>query len=87
MLYRLCYFSLPFGESSLAIQNCSYNFPTEPNYPEELRAIISKSFVTPESEMLTLDFFSCQNSVRMIYIMTFHFWRKSKQWTSKKLSN
>uniref|UniRef100_A0A915PTW9 non-specific serine/threonine protein kinase n=1 Tax=Setaria digitata TaxID=48799 RepID=A0A915PTW9_9BILA len=40
MLYRLCYFSLPFGESSLAIQNCSYNFPTEPNYPEELRAII-----------------------------------------------
>ncbi|VBB32035.1 unnamed protein product [Acanthocheilonema viteae] len=30
MLYRLCYFSLPFGESSLAIQNCSYNFPTEP---------------------------------------------------------
>uniref|UniRef100_A0A0R3S2I2 non-specific serine/threonine protein kinase n=1 Tax=Elaeophora elaphi TaxID=1147741 RepID=A0A0R3S2I2_9BILA len=40
MLYRLCYFSLPFGESSLAIQNCSYNFPTEPNYPDELRAII-----------------------------------------------
>uniref|UniRef100_A0A8R1TSZ8 non-specific serine/threonine protein kinase n=1 Tax=Onchocerca volvulus TaxID=6282 RepID=A0A8R1TSZ8_ONCVO len=40
MLYRLCYFSLPFGESSLAIQNCSYNFPVEPNYPEELRAII-----------------------------------------------
>ncbi|VIO87297.1 conserved hypothetical protein [Brugia malayi] len=40
MLYRLCYFSLPFGESSLAIQNCSYNFPTEPNYPEQLRAII-----------------------------------------------
>ncbi|CAG9538694.1 unnamed protein product [Cercopithifilaria johnstoni] len=40
MFYRLCYFSLPFGESSLAIQNCSYNFPTEPNYPDELRAII-----------------------------------------------
>ncbi|KAM3725765.1 Serine/threonine-protein kinase [Dirofilaria immitis] len=40
MLYRLCYFSLPFGESSLAIQNCSYNFPAEPNYPEEIRTII-----------------------------------------------
>ncbi|VDN06524.1 unnamed protein product [Thelazia callipaeda] len=45
MLYRLCYFSLPFGESSLAIQNCSYSFPTEPNYPEELRAIISNLFI------------------------------------------
>ncbi|VDN31944.1 unnamed protein product [Gongylonema pulchrum] len=40
MLYRLCYFILPFGESSLAIQNCSYSFPNEPSYPEELRAII-----------------------------------------------
>lgn len=40
LLYKLCYFTLPFGESSLAIQNCSYVFPSEPEYPDELRAII-----------------------------------------------
>ncbi|VDD85155.1 unnamed protein product [Enterobius vermicularis] len=40
LLYKLCYFTLPFGESSLAIQNCSYAFPNEPEYPDELRAII-----------------------------------------------
>lgn len=40
LLYKLCYFALPFGESSLAVQNCSYAFPAEPEYPDELRAII-----------------------------------------------
>ncbi|VDK49507.1 unnamed protein product [Anisakis simplex] len=40
MLYKMCYFMLPFGESALAIQNCAYSFPTEPQYPDELRAII-----------------------------------------------
>lgn len=46
MFYRLCYFILPFGESSLAIQNCSYTFPDKPKYPEGLRAIISKSLLS-----------------------------------------
>ncbi|VDN55892.1 unnamed protein product, partial [Dracunculus medinensis] len=40
MLYKLCYFILPFGENSLAIQNCSYNFPSQPVYSDELQAII-----------------------------------------------
>uniref|UniRef100_A0A915A593 non-specific serine/threonine protein kinase n=1 Tax=Parascaris univalens TaxID=6257 RepID=A0A915A593_PARUN len=40
MLYKMCYFMLPFGESALAIQNCAYSFPSEPQYPDELRAII-----------------------------------------------
>ncbi|VDM44679.1 unnamed protein product [Toxocara canis] len=40
MLYKMCYFMLPFGESALAIQNCAYSFPSEPQYPDELRAIM-----------------------------------------------
>ena len=29
MLYKLCYFALPFGESALAIQNGSFSFPSQ----------------------------------------------------------
>lgn len=41
MLFKLCYFSLPFGESALAIQNGSFTFPNVPPIPEEIKAIIS----------------------------------------------
>lgn len=41
MLYKLCYFALPFGESALAIQNGSFNFPDTPPIPEEIKAIIN----------------------------------------------
>uniref|UniRef100_A0AC34RIW8 Protein kinase domain-containing protein n=1 Tax=Panagrolaimus sp. JU765 TaxID=591449 RepID=A0AC34RIW8_9BILA len=41
MLYKLCYFALPFGESALAIQNGSFSFPDIPPIPEEIKAIIS----------------------------------------------
>lgn len=54
MLYKLCYFALPFGESALAIQNGSFTFPSEPDYPEELRGLLSKNFVM-KIETLYLD--------------------------------
>ncbi|KAK6061522.1 hypothetical protein COOONC_00806 [Cooperia oncophora] len=40
MLYKLCYFCLPFGESAMAIQNGAFSFPTEPQHPDSLKAII-----------------------------------------------
>lgn len=43
MLYKLCFFALPFGESALAIQNSMFTFPNEPEHPAELLAIIGKT--------------------------------------------
>ena len=34
LLYKLCFFSLPFGESTLAIQNGNFNFPDNSKYSE-----------------------------------------------------
>ncbi|KRZ54386.1 AP2-associated protein kinase 1 [Trichinella nativa] len=41
MLYKLCYFSLPFNESAFAIQNASFSFPSEPVYSIEIQALIA----------------------------------------------
>ncbi|CAD5219926.1 unnamed protein product [Bursaphelenchus okinawaensis] len=41
MLYKLCYFNVPFGDSILAIQNGSFTFPEQPDIPDELKAIIN----------------------------------------------
>lgn len=34
LLYKLCFFSLPFGESTLAIQNGNFTFPDSSKYSE-----------------------------------------------------
>jgi len=36
LLYKLCFFSLPFGESTLAIQNGNFSFPDNSKYSEVL---------------------------------------------------
>jgi serine/threonine protein kinase len=43
LLYKLCYFTLPFGESALAIQSGQFTFPMqeEGRVPDELKAIIN----------------------------------------------
>ncbi|RCN29427.1 hypothetical protein ANCCAN_24815 [Ancylostoma caninum] len=41
MLYKLCYFCLPFGESAMAIQNGAFSFPNEPHHPDSLKTVIS----------------------------------------------
>lgn len=47
MLYKLCYFALPFGESALAIQNGTFTFPESPSHiPEEITAIINLLLTT-----------------------------------------
>ncbi|RCN27338.1 hypothetical protein ANCCAN_26928, partial [Ancylostoma caninum] len=40
MLYKLCYFCLPFGESAMAIQNGAFSFPNEPHHPDSLKTVI-----------------------------------------------
>ncbi|OQV24753.1 AP2-associated protein kinase 1 [Hypsibius exemplaris] len=40
MLYKMAYFTLPFGESSLAIQNCNLQFPSAPAYSKQLTGLI-----------------------------------------------
>uniref|UniRef100_A0A1I7XDI5 non-specific serine/threonine protein kinase n=1 Tax=Heterorhabditis bacteriophora TaxID=37862 RepID=A0A1I7XDI5_HETBA len=40
MLFKLCYFSLPFGESAMAIQNGAFTFPSHPHYPDSIKAVI-----------------------------------------------
>ncbi|KAF1761819.1 hypothetical protein GCK72_010076 [Caenorhabditis remanei] len=40
LLYRLCYFCVPFEESPLAIQSVNYQFPNAPNIPDETKVLI-----------------------------------------------
>ncbi|GAU87894.1 hypothetical protein RvY_00682 [Ramazzottius varieornatus] len=39
LLYKMCYFHLPFNESSLAIQNCNIHFPSHPAYSKHLQGL------------------------------------------------
>ncbi|CDW59562.1 AP2 associated protein kinase 1 [Trichuris trichiura] len=41
MLYKLCYFTLPFRDSAFAIQNAAFSFPSEPAYAANLQPLIS----------------------------------------------
>ncbi|CAA86332.1 Serine/threonine-protein kinase sel-5 [Caenorhabditis elegans] len=40
LLYRLCFFCVPFEESPLAIQSVNYQFPSVPNIPDEIKVLI-----------------------------------------------
>ncbi|CEF60110.1 Numb-associated kinase [Strongyloides ratti] len=50
LLFKLCYFQLPFGESSLAIQNGHFTFPDNKHIPESLKALIS-ACLTPKCDL------------------------------------
>ncbi|EDO39786.1 predicted protein, partial [Nematostella vectensis] len=41
LLYKLCFFTLPFGESPLAIQNAQFTFPENSRYSKGLHSLIS----------------------------------------------
>ena len=43
LLYKLCYFSLPFGESPLAIQSGTFSIPDQPHYSKEIISLIRNS--------------------------------------------
>lgn len=40
LLYKLCFFTLPFGESSLAIQNGNFTIPDNSRYTKKLHQLI-----------------------------------------------
>ncbi|KXJ11367.1 AP2-associated protein kinase 1 [Exaiptasia diaphana] len=40
LLYKLCFFTLPFGESTLAIQSAQFSFPEKSRYSKELHSLI-----------------------------------------------
>lgn len=42
LLYKLCYFTLPFGESPLKIQSGHFSIPDTPEYSLKLNTLISK---------------------------------------------
>ena len=46
LLYKLCYFQTPFGESLLAIQEGRFTIPDNKSsyYSKKLNSLISKSF-------------------------------------------
>jgi len=46
LLYKLCFFCLPFGESTLAIQNGNFTFPDTSKYSENLHKLI-RYLLTP----------------------------------------
>lgn len=50
LLFKLCFFSLPFGESTLAIQNGQFTIPDDSRYSRGLHALI-KYMLEPDPEM------------------------------------
>jgi len=49
MLYKLCFFTLPFGESTLAIQSGNFTFPSNSKYSQDLHRLI-RYLLTPSPE-------------------------------------
>lgn len=49
LLYKLCFFTLPFGESTLAIQNANFNFPDNSKYSSDMHSLI-KYMLEPDLE-------------------------------------
>ncbi|XP_033122310.1 AP2-associated protein kinase 1-like [Anneissia japonica] len=41
LLYKLCYFTLPFGESSLAIQNGHFTIPDDSKFSHDMHCLIN----------------------------------------------
>ena len=49
LLYKLCFFSLPFGESTLAIQNGQFSLPESHRYSKQLVSLI-RYMLEPDSD-------------------------------------
>lgn len=50
LLFKLCFFSLPFGESTLAIQNAQFTIPDDSRYSRGLHALI-KYMLEPDPDL------------------------------------
>jgi len=49
LLFKLCFFTLPFGESTLAIQSGNFAFPSNSKYSENVHKLI-RYLLTPNAE-------------------------------------
>ncbi|KAG8229576.1 hypothetical protein J437_LFUL009558 [Ladona fulva] len=49
LLYKLCFFSLPFGESTLAIQSGNFNIPDNSRYSKGMHCLI-RYMLEPDAE-------------------------------------
>jgi AP2-associated kinase len=49
LLYKLCYFTLPFGESTLAIQNGNFTIPDNSKYSKAMHQLI-RYMLEPECD-------------------------------------
>ncbi|GAB6028558.1 hypothetical protein CHUAL_002699 [Chamberlinius hualienensis] len=49
LLYKLCFFTLPFGESTLAIQGGNFTFPENSRFSNEIHALI-KYMLEPDTD-------------------------------------
>jgi len=49
LLYKLCFFTLPFGESTLAITSGKFTFPTNSKYSQNLHKLI-RYLLTPDPD-------------------------------------
>ena len=54
MLYKVCFFSLPFGESSLAIQAGNLNFPTNSKFSSNVHKLIRKHDPMEKANIVTI---------------------------------
>ena len=84
MLYKLCYFALPFGESALAIQNGTFTFPESPNVPDEIKSIISMSVKIDSSIIRFRPFidFECQTSSEYFSSVLLNLFRRAEKMSS-----
>ncbi|CAK8676566.1 unnamed protein product [Clavelina lepadiformis] len=50
LLYKLCFFSLPFGESTLSIQSGSFTIPDDSKYTKDIHCLI-RFMLEPDPDM------------------------------------
>ena len=53
LLYKLCFFTLPFGESTLAITSGKFTFPTNSKYSQNLHKLIRK-YILKQPDLLNI---------------------------------
>ena len=63
LLYRLCFFTLPFGESSLAIQSGKFTIPDDSRYSRNLHSLIGRLLFLVQ----TFPFFSFEENDEVLY--------------------
>lgn len=59
LLYKLCFFSLPFGESTLAIQSGQFSIPDNSKFSKGIHCLISK-YSTHDYNVLNNILYMCK---------------------------